>query len=498
MTGVTFDARKDKLERTRTIGTHMREARARLTGVSGGVSYEYELLNLFVSSQIKTAVALPVLAVVVAGYFVNWAPISIVVMWLSGVAVTQGVQLILCRQFRKQNPVDIRVDDWGRKIAASEFLMAASWASLSYVAWGSLDVYGQIFVICVLYIVAAIRMSIASSYIKIVYAGIVPITFAIALQAAIEHSAIHTAMTVFAISANLYALQLARNLHNTAQTMLSYRAQKDALIEELEQAKANSDRALRRAEQASAAKSHFLATMSHELRTPLNAILGFSEILKDEVMGGHAVPAYKEYANDIHRSGEHLLNLINQVLDHSRVEAGRFEMHETPVALEAIAADCRSLLSLKARDAEIEVIEIYENDLPNVKADERAIRQIWLNLIANAIKFTPPGGKIVLTVCKASGGGVAMSVRDTGPGIPAEEIPRVLSSFGQGSLSYETAQEGAGLGLPIVRGLVELHSGSFELKSAIGIGTEAVAEFPRSRVLHFFQGQEELPDAAAG
>lgn len=498
MTGVTFDARNQKVERTRTIGTHMREARARLTGVSGGVSFDYELLNLFVQSQLKTALALPVLALVVAGYFLYWAPPISVMAWLSGIAVTQGIQLILCRQFRKQNPVDVKVEDWGRKIAASEFLMAASWASLSYVAWSGFDVNGHIFVICVLYIVAAIRMSIASSYIIIVYANIIPITFAIVLQTIIEHSPIHTAMTVFAISANLYALQLARNLHSTARTMLSYRAQKDALIEELEQAKTNSDQALRRAEQASAAKSHFLATMSHELRTPLNAILGFSEILKDEVMGAHAVPSYKEYAHDIHRSGEHLLNLINQVLDHSRVEAGRFEMHESPVALESVGSDCRSLLSLKAQDGDIEVIEIYEAGLPKVTADERAVRQIWLNLISNAIKFTPKGGKIVLTVSKTSTGGVAMSVRDTGPGIPAEEIPRVLSSFGQGSLSYETAQEGAGLGLPIVRGLMELHGGTFELRSAVGIGTEAIAEFPRSRVLHFFQAPDMALEVANG
>ena len=224
--------------------------------------------------------------------------------------------------------------------------------------------------------------------------------------------------------------------------------------------------------------------MSHELRTPLNAILGFSEILKDELMGTHAVPCYKEYADDIHRSGEHLLTLINQVLDHSRVEAGRFQLHETAVPVHHVASDCRSLLSLKLAEGGIEVIENFEPNLPLVHADERAIRQIWLNLISNAIKFTPPEGKIVLSVGRTRAGGVYLSVRDTGPGIPQEEIPRVLSSFGQGSLSYETAQEGAGLGLPIVRGLVELHNGTFELRSAVGIGTEGVAEFPGSRIIH--------------
>ena len=179
-----------------------------------------------------------------------------------------------------------------------------------------------------------------------------------------------------------------------------------------------------------------------------------------------------------------MLTLINQVLDHSRVEAGRFQLHEAPVAVHHVASDCRSLLSLKAAEAGIEVLENFEPDLPSVYADERAIRQIWLNLISNAIKFTPPDGKIVLSVGRTRAGGVYMAVRDTGPGIPQEEIPRVLSSFGQGSLSYETAQEGAGLGLPIVRGLVELHNGTFELRSAVGIGTEGVAEFPSSRVIY--------------
>ena len=312
-----------------------------------------------------------------------------------------------------------------------------------------------------------------------------PITMAIVMQALIHAEIVLWAMAVFAVAAEVYCLHLARNLQSTARSMLDYRAQKDALIAELEQANVNSIEARKRAEQASAAKSHFLATMSHELRTPLNAILGFSEILKDELMGTHAVPCYKEYADDIHRSGEHLLTLINQVLDHSRVEAGRFQLHETAVPIHHVAADCRSLLSLKLAEGGIDVIENFEPNLPMVHADERAIRQIWLNLISNAIKFTPPEGKIVL-----SGRGepvlaaIYMSVRDTGPGIPQEEIPRVLSSFGQGSLSYETAQEGAGLGLPIVRGLVELHNGTFELRSALGIGTEGVAEFPASRIIY--------------
>lgn len=498
MTRVIFDARQNKAERGKTLGMHVREARARLTGVSGGVSFDYELLNLFVASQMKSSLALPVLALVVSVYCINWVSVDRVALWLSAIAIAQGIQLVLCRLFSKADPTDINVDEWGRKIAASEFLMSASWASLVYVAAASHNPLGHIFVISVLAVVAAIRMSIASSYIPIVFAGIIPISFAIILQTILHSSTTLWGMTVFALSAEVYCLYLSRNLQSTARTMLDYRAQKDALIAELEQANSNSIEARERAEQASAAKSHFLATMSHELRTPLNAILGFSEILKDEVMGGHAVPCYKEYANDIHRSGEHLLSLINQVLDHSRVEAGQFELHETPVPLHHVASDCRSLLSLKAKERGVDVIENFEADLPRVSADESAIRQIWLNLISNALKFTPKGGKIVLSVGRTRAGGVYMSVRDTGPGIPQEEIPRVLSSFGQGSLSYDTAQEGAGLGLPIVRGLVELHNGTFELRSAVGIGTEGIAEFPSLRVVYTRDnGQKPEPQTVA-
>jgi two-component system cell cycle sensor histidine kinase PleC len=361
--------------------------------------------------------------------------------------------------------------------------MSASWVALAYMIWNQMVTHEHMLVIGVLMIVSVIRMTISSTFMPIVLAGTVPITIAVVHLAVTEGDAVHYGMAIFAIATELYSLQIARNLNSTARHMLDYRAQKDGLIAELEQARVNSDAARKRAEQASAAKSHFLATMSHELRTPLNAILGFSEVMKDELMGAHTIPCYKEYAHDIHRSGEYLLNLINQVLDHSRVEAGRYQLHETPVSLQFLGTDCKELLLLKAREKGIALVEKYEPNLPDMLADERAIKQIWLNLISNAVKFTPRGGAITLAVGHTLAGGLYFAVHDTGPGIPADEIPRVLSSFGQGSLSYETAQEGAGLGLPIVRGLVELHGGTFTLTSTPGAGTQAHAEFPRSRIV---------------
>src|SRR6202007_1802707 len=158
---------------------------------------------------------------------------------------------------------------------------------------------------------------------------------------------------------------------------------------ELEQAKAISDEARRRAEGANISKSRFLAQMSHELRTPLNAILGFSEVMKSEVFGPHAVPTYKEYAGDIHNSGVHLLNLINEILDLSRIEAGRYELNEEAVSLVNAVADCHHLLKLRASTRGITIHEVFEQGMPRIWGDERAVRQVVLNLLSNSIKFTP-------------------------------------------------------------------------------------------------------------
>ena len=228
-------------------------------------------------------------------------------------------------------------------------------------------------------------------------------------------------------------------------------------------------------------KSVFLANMSHELRTPLNAILGFSEVMKSEVFGEHSIPAYKEYSADIHNSGVHLLGLINEILDLSRIEAGRYELNEESVSLAAIVEDCHHLLKLRASNRGITIHEMFEPDLPRLWADERAVRQVCLNLLSNAIKFTPQGGDIWLKVGWTASGGQYMSVTDTGPGIPEEEIPVVLASFGQGSNSIKSAEQGAGLGLPIAKSLVDLHGGTFTLKSKLRIGTEVVVTFPPER-----------------
>jgi two-component system cell cycle sensor histidine kinase PleC len=273
--------------------------------------------------------------------------------------------------------------------------------------------------------------------------------------------------------------------------MLEYRAEKDLLIAELATAKSISDESRRRAEEANLAKSRFLATMSHELRTPLNAILGFSEIIEKELLGPVGHPNYKVYVGDIHTSGQHLLTLINEILDLSRIEAGRYELNEEAISLVGIASECHRLLQLKASSKNIAIVEDYSRGLPQLWADERAVRQVALNLLSNAIKFTPSGGEIRIKVGQAPDGGQYLSIRDNGPGIPEAEIPIVLSSFGQGSLARKSAERGAGLGLPIVQALMQTHDGRFELKSKLREGTEVIATFPQSRVMEALPPIEE-------
>lgn len=186
---------------------------------------------------------------------------------------------------------------------------------------------------------------------------------------------------------------------------------------------------------------------------------------------------------NIHDSGRHLLHLINEILDLSRIEAGKYELNEERIRLSDVTDDCQRLLKLRAEAKGLELVEVVPDDLPVVWADQRAMRQICLNLMSNALKFTPKGGRVTVTVEQLRDGSQRLSVRDTGPGIPADEIPKVLQPFGQGTLAHQTAEGGTGLGLSIVQSLIELHGGTFELKSELRRGTEAIVILPPRRVL---------------
>jgi PAS domain S-box-containing protein len=236
------------------------------------------------------------------------------------------------------------------------------------------------------------------------------------------------------------------------------------------------------AESASRAKSEFLAVMSHELRTPLNAIIGFSEIVLRETFGPIANPRYRDYVDDIRSSGGHLLELINDILDLSKAEAGQIELTEDVVEVEPLVGACVAMLSPRAQQAGVEIIAEVAGDLPNLQGDERKLRQVLLNLMTNGIKFTPPDGQVRVSA-RMAGNSLRIEVTDTGIGIAQADIPKALSPFGQIDSALSSRHAGTGLGLPLTKRLVEAHGATFTLTSEIGAGTTATIEFPPQRLL---------------
>jgi signal transduction histidine kinase len=237
------------------------------------------------------------------------------------------------------------------------------------------------------------------------------------------------------------------------------------------------------AEAANQAKSGFLATMSHELRTPLNAIIGFSEMMLREVLGALGNEQYRAYVGDIHASGTHLLQIINDILDLSKAEAGKIDLSEEVFDLRDIMRSVGQLTAGRVYAAELtQDVDLPEN-LPPLCGDERKTKQVLLNLITNAVKFTPAGGSIMISARWTLERGLALTVADTGIGIPQSDLERVLKPFEQVDSSLSRQHQGTGLGLPLVKAIMELHGGRLELKSELGVGTEVTVTFPPERVL---------------
>jgi PAS domain S-box-containing protein len=262
------------------------------------------------------------------------------------------------------------------------------------------------------------------------------------------------------------------------------------LLSELVEAK-------QRAEYATQTKSGFLASMSHELRTPLNAILGFSEVIESEMYGPCNVPQYVEYARNVHRSGMHLLSLINDILDLSKLEAGKMELTREEVDLHEVAREVANMLTTEAGRCNVSMIVDAAATRSRLVADRRAIKQILINLLSNGVKFTPAGGSVSVGTRTEPGGAIRLTVADTGRGIAAADLSKVMDPYVQVGPDFVRKKEGTGLGLPIVKKLVEMHGADLRIASALGVGTTVDIVFPPSAAESSAAPRPALSGAAA-
>jgi two-component system cell cycle sensor histidine kinase PleC len=452
--------------------------------------FDQEMAEQFAKNRLSSYAVIPFL-VLIMGAVVGWLGNAYwAVAWVVLILLIHTYAMSASRSFLSEGLANTSLYLWKRRFVHRDLAYGLAWAVFPLLIPPSpeMDMAGGIAIIrlAAVIVVLAVGALLSAPIPAAAVASTLPIALCMAAVHLFDPNFLNITISICTLTSEILFLFLTSHLYEQNARSLAYRAEKDAMFAELEQAKAVSDEARRRAEAANMAKSQFLATMSHELRTPLNAILGFSDLMRGEMLGPIGNEAYKSYLDDIHSSGQHLLRIINDILDLSRIEAGKRALREELTSLAEVAREACGLLDLKARQKSITIGEVFDETLPKIVIDEQAIRQVILNLVSNALKFTPEGGEVTVKVGRTQAGGQYISVRDNGPGIPENEIPVVLSAFGQGAISIKTAEQGTGLGVPIVQALIHLHGGNFTLRSKVGVGTEAIATLPAKRVVSAF------------
>ena len=423
---------------------------------------------------------MPVFTAIVCVMFMRWIEPLRLAVWSAAVILGTVPLAVICGMFQRHKP---DVDHWQRWVAAaagSYFVFTAAWASLGFVLWVPNDNLNHMIVLLLLATTIAGSSALTSASRPLACVALAVYGTVGILTPLQQGGLIYNGLALLAVFFNLYLVHMWRQMHATARDMLLLRNDKDDLIVALAYAKTESDEARARAEAANLAKSQFLANMSHELRTPLNAILGFSEIIYTNAVHGDAARDH-DYAGLINQSGHHLLALINDVLDLAKIEAGRLVLREAELDLDRLIDEAHTLMAPKATAGGCRLAKDVGASLPHLFADERAAKQVLLNMLSNALKFTPAGGTVTSFARVEADGCIAVGVNDTGVGIAKEDLALVFQKFGQGRHDVVTADQGTGLGLPIVKGLVEAHGGSIALESEFGVGTTITARFPASR-----------------
>ena len=367
---------------------------------------------------------------------------------------------------------------WFLRFLAMQAAVSLAWGTMPWLLWEAHNPVNHLFLAALCFAITAGLVVSRGGNFPMFLSSLAPIAVMTTVRFALGENWLDWAV---AIAMPLFAFQLwytGRTLVARMQEDARLRFQVEDMARELEETR---DEALKKrfeAEAANASKTAFLANMSHELRTPLNAILGFSEIISQECFGPVGNARYKDYAGDIHSSGAHLLSLINDLLDIAKIEAGRMEISPNPLDARRTFEIALKLISFKASEKRQTLAIHVDPGAPALYADERALKQMLLNLVSNAAKFTPPGGHIAITCGISRAGGMEFCVDDDGPGIPADKLARIFQPFSQIDNRFDREAGGTGLGLALVQGLAQLHGGRAWLESEPGHGTRAYLYFP--------------------
>ena len=385
---------------------------------------------------------------------------------------------ILYRQYRR-DPMDTKT--WFWKLTAFQSLIGVSWGLLVWLLWVDGNTLNNI---AMLAPIVAVLWAYASSrvmHIAIYAAGVGPTSvMALVRFATTPDSAAWPTIAIFLLTL-AYTFIQALGAARQVDIMLRTRFANDDLTNALRETR---DEALKKrfeAEAANASKTTFLANMSHELRTPLNAILGFSDIIANETFGPVGTARYREYAGDINASGSHLLAIINDILDIAKIESGKMEVEPQAFNARIAIQSALRVLMVRAREKRQAMRVQIADDVSDVFADERAFKQILINLGTNAVKFTQEGGEIVVSGRRMADGGFELCVADNGPGISPALLDRIFTPFNQIDNRYNRQEGGTGLGLSLVRGLAELHGGRAWIETEIGAGVKAYVTFPPAK-----------------
>jgi len=434
-----------------------------------------------VSNNLKpNFVMMPLLASLISVMFSQWVPHGVLFVWCGLVFAAVIPLHFVARKFSRSERLNSPAR-WTAIFCVAFVTIELAWGSLAILLWVPDNDFDHVLILLLLGSTIAGNCVLAGASSWVTLTAFLVYGPAMVLTPLRSGGMVYDTLCIISLVYIAFLLYMAHVYHDVSRGMLLLREEKKDLIERLEIALADAQSARARAESANRAKSQFLASMSHELRTPLNAILGFSELITMRVFGNDPDRPV-QYAGLVHSAGRHLLSLIDDVLDLAKIEAGRVELREREIDLAGLIGESLTFVAPKAAAAGSVLASEFDVDLPLVVCDERALKQILLNLLSNAVKFTPAGGTITAFARLTVRGEFEFGVRDTGIGIAAEDLGRAFEKFGQGRHDTLSGDKGTGLGLPIVKGLVELHGGAIALESTEGKGTCATITLPGARL----------------